>query len=292
MPRPGIEVLADRYYEALNAGNINAVVVLLDQDVVLTDGETQVVGKADVIARFITSFSSFATYAYSDARIESNSFFADHAYEVDPDRDTGIFPLAAEPIELVAQNGKITFINVGAAAAPAAPVPAAAPTPTAAAAEDAERLGALKRLAFDYWIAFNEYDVDKVLSYLEESYRAEREQGVTDEIAQLELFRVTLGVSERSAPALLSPTEGEMMLNLREPLERPQVPDGVPHDRRRVEDHLRRGGRVRASPRPATVTGISPPSRDPLPWSSAACTRSPPSPCSPACRARPARSRS
>ena len=218
MPRPGIEVLADRYYEALNAGNINAVVVLLDQNVVLTDGETQVVGKADVIARFISGFSSFATYAYSDARIEGNSFFADHTYEVDPDRDTGIFPLAAEPIELVAQNGKITFINVGVAAVPASAAPAAVATPTAAPEGDPETLGALKSLAFEYWIAFNEYDVDKVLSYLEESYRAGREQEVTDEIAQLELFRVTLGVSERSPPVLLSPTEGEMMLNLREPL--------------------------------------------------------------------------
>ena len=218
MPRPGIEVLADRYYEALNAGNINAVVVLLDQNVVLTDGETQVVGKADVIARFITGFSSFATYAYSDGRIEGNSFFADHTYEVDPDRDTGIFPLAAEPIELVAQNGKITFINVGVAAVPASAAPAAVATPTAAPEGDPETLGALKSLAFEYWIAFNEHDVDKVLSYLEESYRAEREQEVTDEIAQLELFRVTLGVTERSPPVLLGPTEGEMMLNLREPL--------------------------------------------------------------------------
>ena len=218
LPKPGIEVLADRYYEALNAGNINAVVVLLDQDVVLTDGETQVVGKADVIARFITGFSSFATYAYSDGRIEGNSFFADHAYEVDPDRDTGIFPLAAEPIELVAQNGKITFINVGAAAEPAAAVPTAEPTPTAASGGDPETLAALKSLAFEYWIAVNEHDVEKVLSYLEESYRAEVEEKVVAEIEQMKLFGVTLGVSERSAPTLLSATEGEMMLNLREPL--------------------------------------------------------------------------
>ena len=218
LPKPGIEVLADRYYEALNAGNINAVVILLDQDVVLTDGETQVVGKADVIALLITGFSAFAEYAYSGARIEGNSFFADHTYEVSAERDTGIFPLASEPIELVAQNGKITFINVGAAAAPPSAEPAAAATPTAASVGDPETLGALKSLAFEYWIAFNEHDVDKVLSYLEESYRAERAEEVSAEIAQLKLFGVTLGLSERSPPVLLSPTEGEMMLNLREPL--------------------------------------------------------------------------
>ena len=218
VPKPGIEVLADRYYEALNAGNINAVVILLDQDVVLTVDETQVVGKADVIALLITGFSAFSTYAYSDARIEGNSFFADHTYEVSADRDTGIFPLAAEPIELVAQNGKITFINVGAAAAPPSTQPAAAETPTAAPAGDPETLGALKSLAFEYWIAFNDHDVDKVLSYLEESYRAERAEEVSAEIAQLKLFGVTLGLSQRGPPVLLSPTEGEMMLNLREPL--------------------------------------------------------------------------
>ena len=214
--KPGIAVLADRYYEALNSGNVNAIVTLLDQNVVLTVDDVQVVGKADVIARMISGFSSFAKYAYSDARIEGNSFLATHTYEVDPERDTGAFPLVAGPIELVAQEGKITFINVGSAAEPtAAPTPA--PTPTAAATGDPETLGALKRLAFDYWIAVNERDVEKVLSYLEESYRAARAEGIAAEIEQLELFGVTLGVSERSPPALLSPTEGEMTVNVREP---------------------------------------------------------------------------
>ena len=214
----GIEVLADRYYEALNAGNINLVVTLLDQDVVLTDDAGQVVGKADVIARLISGFSSFAKYAYSDARIEGNSFFGNHTYEVDPERDTGVFPLATGPIELVAQNGRLTFINVGAAAEPAAARPTPEPTPTASAEGDPETLRALKQLAFEYWIAFNEYDVEKVLSYMEESYRAERAEEIAAEIEQLELFGVALGVSERSAPTLLSPTEGEMLLNVREPL--------------------------------------------------------------------------
>ena len=216
--KPGIEVVADRYYEALNAGNINAVVVLLDQNVILTDGETQVVGKADVIARLITGFSSFAKYAYSNARIEGNSFFADHSYEVDPERDTGGFPLFTGPVELVAQDGKITFINVGAAAEPAAAQPTVEPTPTPESGGDPETLGALKSLAFEYWIAFNAYDVEKVLSFLEASYRSERGEEIAGEIGQLELFGVTLGVSERSPPVLLSPTEGEMMLNIREPL--------------------------------------------------------------------------
>ena len=216
--KPGIEVLADRYYEALNSGNINAIVTLLDQNIVMTVNDTQMVGKADVVTRLISGFSSFARYSYADARIEGNSFFATHAYEVDPERDTGLFPLFAGPIELVAQDGRITFINVGAAADPAAAAPTADPTPTAAPSGDPETLGALKSLAFEYWIAVNEYDVEKALSYLEDSYRAEREEEIAAEIEQLELFGVTLGVSERSPPTLLSPNEGEMMVNIREPL--------------------------------------------------------------------------
>ena len=218
VPKFGIEVLADRYYEALNSGNITAVVVLLDQDVVLSDGESHLVGKADVIARLISGFSSFAKYSYADARIEGNSFFASHAYEVDPERDTGLYPLAAGPVELVAQDGRITFITVGAAAEQAAAEPTAEPAPTAAPSGDPETLGALKSLAFEYWIAVNERDLEKVLSYLEDSYRAEREEGIAAEMEQLKLFGVTLGVSERSPPTLLSPTEGEMMVNVREPL--------------------------------------------------------------------------
>ena len=216
--KPGIEVLADRYYEALNSGNINAIVTLIDQNVVLTVDDAQMVGKADVITRLISGFSSFAKYSYTDARIEGNSFFANHAYEVDPERDTGLYPLLAGPVELVAQDGKITFINVGSAAEPAAAQPTAEPEPTAAPEGDPETLGALKALAFEYWIAVNARDVEKALSYLEDSYRAEREEDIAAEIGQLELFGVTLGVSERSAPTLLSPTEGEMMLNIREPL--------------------------------------------------------------------------
>ncbi len=223
-PKPGVAIMADRYYDALNRGAVSDMVGLLDQDVVLTVGGSQIVGKADVIARLITSFSALADYAYSNERLEGNSFFATHTYVVDAERETGIFPLANTQIELVAQDGKITFINVSSDAEPPASVEATTvpsgetPTPTAVPAEEQQDLEAIRRLAFEYWIAFNEHDTDKVLSYLEESYAAQRQGDISDQIGRIKLFRVSLGVSQRSSPVLLSPTEGEMMLNLKEPL--------------------------------------------------------------------------
>jgi hypothetical protein len=227
---PGVAELADRYYLALNSGNVSDMVAILDQDVVQTDGDSQIVGKADVMARLIAGLSAVAQYSYAYSRIEGNSFFAAHTYVVNADRDTGIFPLATVQIELVAQDGKITFINVtsdGEADTPTASAPtpsaAGASTPTPGALGELEDLDAIRRLTFDYWIAFNDYDTEKVLSYLEESYRAEREEEIADDIGRIKLFRVSLGVSQRSPAVLTSPTEGEMMINLKEPLGTRQV---------------------------------------------------------------------
>ncbi len=84
-------------------------------------------------------------------------------------------------------------------------------------ASDGE-LEELRQLAFAYWKAFNAYDVDKVLSYLEESYRMEREQKIRSDIGRLKLFRVKLGPSEESPPRLIGPGEAEMFMRMREPL--------------------------------------------------------------------------
>ena len=42
----------------------------------------------------------------------------------------------------------------------------------AAVADDTVDVRALRELAFQYWGAFNEYDVDSVLAFLEPTYRA------------------------------------------------------------------------------------------------------------------------
>ena len=101
------------------------------------------------------------------------------------------------------------------------PTPQPSPTPTPApsapslASAEAE---ALRKLTFDYWDAFNAYDVEKVLSYLEESYRAERENQIRDDIGLLKMFRIKLGVTEHIPPTLTGPDEGQMFLLMKEPL--------------------------------------------------------------------------
>ncbi|MCZ7661609.1 MAG: hypothetical protein M5U22_01015 [Thermoleophilia bacterium] len=103
------------------------------------------------------------------------------------------------------------------------------PAPTAAQATAATGAGgsspisladaaALRKLAFAYWKAYNAYDVDAALAYLEPGYRAARAKVVSSEINRIETFGVTLGISEKSPPLLTGPDQGEMLLDMKEPL--------------------------------------------------------------------------
>jgi hypothetical protein len=80
------------------------------------------------------------------------------------------------------------------------------------------RLAEVRDLAFAYWEAFNAYDAQKVLSYLEAGYRAEREEAVQEEIDQLGTFGVKLDISELSPPVLLGSDRAEMFVEMKEPL--------------------------------------------------------------------------
>jgi hypothetical protein len=77
---------------------------------------------------------------------------------------------------------------------------------------------ALRKLAFAYWDAYNSYDIDTVLSYLEANERVTREAGIRDEIGRLKAFGVKLRMSEKSPPALSAPDTGEMLMTMQEPL--------------------------------------------------------------------------
>jgi|GEM_PF-2444664 len=96
-------------------------------------------------------------------------------------------------------------------------IPTSTPTqaPAAAEAADAE---VLRQLAFAYWEAFNAYDADRALSYLEDAYRAERESEIRSEIGQIRMFRVKLGVSEESPPQVVGQGDWEMFLSMKEPI--------------------------------------------------------------------------
>jgi hypothetical protein len=77
---------------------------------------------------------------------------------------------------------------------------------------------AVRQLAFAYWQAFNDYDVQTTLSYLEPTYGASRKASISDEIGQIRTFGVKLGVKEKSAPVALGPDTAEMYMSLSEPL--------------------------------------------------------------------------
>ena len=94
-------------------------------------------------------------------------------------------------------------------------VPGASPTSTSSLDPTTELL---RGLAFSYWEAFNAYDADLVLSYLEESHRADRDQLIRDEIDTISAFGVQLGIREESPPVVLSDGTAEMFMELKEPL--------------------------------------------------------------------------
>ena len=94
------------------------------------------------------------------------------------------------------------------------PTPTLSPGPVADPAEAAH----LRDLAFGYWEAFNAYDPDRVLAYLEDEYRQQREEQLRTEIGRIDLFNVQLGLSEEAPPWIIDGGGREMYLTLKEPL--------------------------------------------------------------------------
>ena len=94
------------------------------------------------------------------------------------------------------------------------PVPVDDPTPTS----DAAQVDTFRQMTLDYWEAFNAYDSDRVLGFLEEGYGREREEKIRGDIGRLKLFSVQLGVTEESPPSIVDEDEWEMYLTMKEPL--------------------------------------------------------------------------
>ena len=76
---------------------------------------------------------------------------------------------------------------------------------------------AVRALAADYWAAYNAYDPEKAISYLDESVGPAKEESIRDEIGRIKTFGVQLGVSEKSAPVLTAPGQVEMYLSMKTP---------------------------------------------------------------------------
>ena len=99
------------------------------------------------------------------------------------------------------------------------PIPGDEPEPTSVPAEDAEEeADTFRQMTFDYWEAFNAYDADRVLGFLEEGYGREREEKIRGDIGRLKLFSVQLGVTEEGPPSMVDEDEWEMYLTMKEPL--------------------------------------------------------------------------
>lgn len=88
--------------------------------------------------------------------------------------------------------------------------------PTTAAADPVT--AELRGLAFAYWDAFNGYDADLVLSYLEDTYRVAHDESIRTEIGSISAFGIQLGVQEEGPPVVLDDGTAEIFIELREPL--------------------------------------------------------------------------
>ncbi|MHB8869136.1 MAG: hypothetical protein ACYC6T_04635 [Thermoleophilia bacterium] len=90
--------------------------------------------------------------------------------------------------------------------------------PSAAGAISDADAQAVRELVTAYWEAYNAYDANRAVSYLDESYRPVKEALVRQEIGRIKAFSVTLGISEKTPPVLNGPDEAEIHLNMKEPI--------------------------------------------------------------------------
>ena len=84
--------------------------------------------------------------------------------------------------------------------------------------EELENLHPAQRVIYEYWAAFNRYDLEEALSYYEESYREPEREGVRKEINLLRTFGITLEVVAVSEPSLISEGKVELSMELNTPI--------------------------------------------------------------------------
>ena len=84
--------------------------------------------------------------------------------------------------------------------------------------EELENLHPAQRVIYEYWAAFNRYNLEEALSYYEESYREPEREGVRKEINMLRTFGITLEVVAVSEPYLISEGKVELSMELNTPI--------------------------------------------------------------------------
>jgi hypothetical protein len=98
----------------------------------------------------------------------------------------------------------------------ASPTPAVSP-PWSGRPMSAAEQEAVRRVLTVYWAAYNDYDAERAIACLDESYRPAKEPVIRGEIRRLRTFSVTLGVREKSPPILIGPDEAEVFLSMSTP---------------------------------------------------------------------------
>ena len=91
---------------------------------------------------------------------------------------------------------------------PTTPTEEAETPPATITPEDIE---AARQVVFAYWEAFNSYDLEGVLAFLEESWREERTESIASEISQMEMADMTMGVEEEAEPEV---TDGTIAIKM------------------------------------------------------------------------------
>ena len=111
---------------------------------------------------------------------------------------------------LIVLAGAFLFLAAcGGSGEPATPTPIPAPS---ISPEDAE---AMRQLSSAYWKAYNEKDVDLVLSFLEHDYGLERESKIVRDLGRRAFIVVEVEATEENPPRLTAPDEGEMFLQIK-----------------------------------------------------------------------------
>ena len=117
------------------------------------------------------------------------------------------------------EDRRLVALGVGgllfAVAACSSPAPLQTIDAPTVGASDTNRL---RDLAFAYWEAFNAYDPERTLAFLEDSHRATVEDDIRSDVGRIRTSGVKLRVSEEAPPRLVGPGRAQMYLLLREPL--------------------------------------------------------------------------
>jgi cytoskeletal protein RodZ len=133
-----------------------------------------------------------------------------------------IFPACTQPAEVPPESSPPLTTTQEETETPSV----SEPTPTNSAEEEAETpppatteesiteedIEAARQVVFTYWEAFNNYDIDGVLAFLEESWREDRADDIASEIGQMKGANMTMGVEEEAEPEVT--TDGTIVIKM------------------------------------------------------------------------------